>query len=296
MNQKAHRVSLMLSQRLGTVMASRTARLAACVAIGLAAAISVSNLPATVAQPAPKAPANTGQPAGPGFLIDFTKGHDKRTQYLADYEMDESWIKIAFSPRNIRFGKDGMTLELIKIGGRLPFSGSEFQRHGTYGYGRYEAVLTASDDPGAVTSFFVYTGSYWGDPHDEIDFEFVASKPREVHLNYFRNGTDDAIDIPLGFNASQSDHLYAFEWGPDSIRWYVDGVKIHEVTSASAKAGIPSTTGRVIANLWAGSGPATGWTGEPRFTVARAQYRCMSHVPAGQSGPQCSDTFIPPKP
>lgn len=208
--------------------------------------------------------------------------------------MDEDWIKITYSPRNIRFNKEGMTLELIKTGGRLPFSGSEWQRNGTFGYGRYEAILTASGDPGAVTSFFTYTGGYWGDPHDEIDFEFVASKPREVHLNYFRGGKDDAVDIPLWFNTSHGDHLYAFEWSADSIRWYVDGVKIREVTAATAKAGIPTTTGRVVANLWAGSGAATGWTGEPRFTVARAAFRCISHVPAGRAGPQCSDTFRPP--
>jgi endo-1,3-1,4-beta-glycanase ExoK len=278
----------------------RPARIAAGVAtcLTVAAIFSLSppkfDSPAS-AEPSPRAPSNTGAPAGPGFLIDFRQGPDRKTHYLADYEMNEDWIKIAYSPRNIRFGKDGMTLELIKTGGKLPFSGSEWQRNGTFGYGRYEAVLTASGDPGAVTSFFTYTGGYWGDPHDEIDFEFVASKPREVHLNYFRGGKDDATDIPLWFDTSKADHLYTFEWSPDSIRWYVDGVKIHEVTTATARAGIPTTTGRVIANLWAGSGAATGWTGEPRFIVTRAAFRCISHVPAGQAGAQCSDTFKPPK-
>jgi hypothetical protein len=271
------------------------AGVATCLTVAAIFALSPARFesPAT-AEPAPRAPANTGEPAGPGFLIDLRDGHDRRTQYLADYEMNEGWIKIAYSPRNIRFGKDGMTLELIKTKGRLPFSGSEWQRTGVYGYGRYEAVLKASGEPGAVTSFFTYTGDYWGDPHDEVDFEFVASKPNEVHLNYFRGGKDDAIDIPLWFNTSSGFHLYAFEWSPDVIRWYVDGVKVREVTAAAAKAGIPTTTGRVVANLWAGSGAATGWTGEPRFTVARAVFRCVSHVPARQVGPQCSDTFEPP--
>jgi endo-1,3-1,4-beta-glycanase ExoK len=275
----------------------RTARIAAGVAIGLAAAVSLSNLPALVqaaADPAPRSPANTGSPAGPAFLIDLARGHDKTTQYLADYRMDEDWIKIVYRPDNIRFDRTGMTLELTNTGGSPPFSGSEFQRKGNYGYGRYEAVLKASDAYGAVTSFFTHTGPYFDDPHDEVDFEFLGSMPRQVHLNYYKNGKDDSINVQLGFDASKDYHLYAFEWAPDSIRWFVDGEKIHEVTSQTAKPGIPSASGRVIANLWAGAGQAAEWTGAAQFMLARAAYRCISHVPLGSAGAQCSDTFRPP--
>jgi hypothetical protein len=274
----------------------RTVRFAAGTAIGLATAISLLNFPLSdvFAEPAPRMPANTGSPAGPAFLIDLTRGHDKSTQYLADYKMDEDWIKIVYKPANIQFDKAGMTLALVRTGGPLPFSGSEFQREGTYGYGRYEAVLKTSDASGAVTSFFTYTGSHFGDPHDEIDFEFVARTPRQVHVNYFRNGKDDAVNIPLGFDASQDYHLYAFEWSSDLIRWYVDGVTIREITSATARNGIPTASGRVIANLWAGVGPATEWTGDPQFKLAKAAYRCISHVPMGKTAAQCSDTFKPP--
>jgi endo-1,3-1,4-beta-glycanase ExoK len=273
-----------------------TVRVAAGLAVALAALLSVLNIPAVdsaSAKPAPKEAVNKGRPAGPAFLIDLAQGFDEMTQYLSDYSMDEDWIKIVYEPRNIRFDKTGMTLELTTRRGRLPFSGSEFQRNGTYGYGRYEAVLTASGAYGAVTSFFVYTGEYWDDPHDEIDFEFVARNPREVYLNYFRNGKNDPLSVPLWFDTSRGDHLYAFEWSPDSIRWYVDGVKIREVTNASAP-GIPITTGRVVANLWAGTGPSTGWTGKPQFRRAKAIYRCISHVPRDGTGAQCSDTFQKP--
>jgi beta-glucanase (GH16 family) len=245
------------------------------------------------AQESARAAKNTGGPAGPGFLLDFTKRQDSSAHYLADYEMDEEWIRIAYRSSNIDFGKDGMKLSLAKLPrGKLPFSGAEFQRNGTYGYGRYEAVLTAAEGYGAISSFFTYTGSHFGDAHDEIDFEFVAKSPRQVHLNHFQNGDEHPIDIPLWFNTAQAPHLYAFEWSPNAIRWYVDGVKIHEATSE-----IPTTSGRVMANLWAGTGSATSWTGDPRFTYTSASYRCISHVPMGKSGAQCSDTFkAPPRP
>jgi beta-glucanase (GH16 family) len=187
-----------------------------------------------------------------------------------------------------------MTLLLEKTGARIPFFGAEFQRTGNYGYGRYEAVLTATDAHGAVSSFFTHTDGYFDDPHDEIDFEFMGRNPRMVDLNYFRDGDSDALDIPLWFDSSERDHLYAFEWSPDSIRWFIDREMVREVKAADTKVGIPRASGRVIANIWAGSGGAAEWAGQPRFTRASATYRCISHVPIGKAGPQCSDSFTPP--
>jgi hypothetical protein len=272
---------------------------AACVgaAIGVAILVVTARLSAdqvASANPAPRAPLNTGSPPEPGFLADLTHGYDEETHYLSDYRMDENWIRIVYRPQNVRFDRSGMTLELYKTRKPLPFSGSEFQRKGMYGYGRYEVVLTPSRATGAVTSFFTYTGEFWGDPHDEIDFEFVAKRPREVYLNYFNNGENDPLSVPLWFDPSRGHHVYAFEWTPDSIRWYADGVKIREVTAANSPVGIPRTTGRVIANLWAGTGHSTGWTGKPNFSQTKASYRCMSHVPMGQTGRQCSDVYKPP--
>jgi hypothetical protein len=271
-------------------------RLAAGLAVAALAAVWFqidSSSWATMTAQAEPSPAsrNTGSPAGGAFLMDFRKAIDPRLRYLAEYEMDEEWIKIAYRERNIRFDQSGMTLTLSKSQGKLPFSGSEFQRSGTYGYGRYEVVMTASKHEGAVSSFFTYTGPTFGDPHDEIDFEFLGRTPRHVYVTHFNNSESEQVEIPLWFDVTKADHLYAFEWAPDSIRWYVDGVKIHEVDAGAAKVKIPTTTGRVIVNLWAGAGPTADWTGEAKFTHTAASYRCISHVPIGEIGPQCSDTF-----
>lgn len=288
-------------------------RAAAALGLGLAVACATLLRPAEVTDPftamadEPQKPAaakpaanprtNTGRPAGEAFLIDLKAGFNAETQYLSEYEMDTEWIKILYKPGNVRFNKDGMKLELRKTPGKLPFAGAEFQHVGFYGYGRYEAVLRASAEHGAISSFFTFTNDYQGDPHDEIDFEFVGKSPRQVHLNYFHKGASNPVDIPLWFDTAMADHLYAFEWTPDGIKWFVDGHQIHEVTMKTSDFGIPTTTGKVIANIWAGTGSATSWTGEPRFQLASAEYRCISHVPAGKSGKQCSDTFkAPPKP
>jgi beta-glucanase (GH16 family) len=251
-------------------------------------------------EPAPAAVAikNTGRAPGPAFLIDLSKGPDKDTQYLSNYDIHADWAEIGFRDSNIRFGKDGMTLYAERHHvDKLSYTSAEFQKTGFYGYGRYEVVMRSSNAVGVVSSFFTHTFSQFGDPHDEIDFEFIGRTQRSVHTNVFHDNDGDAVDVPLWFDPSAGEHLYAFEWSPDAVRWYVDNVKIREFTRAQAKGGLPTASSRVISNLWASSGQSEEWVGTPHFDSTAAFYRCMSHVPMGQKRPQCSDTFkAPPKP
>jgi len=237
-------------------------------------------------------PANSGRPAWGAFIVDFAKGHDEEAHLLTDWDIDASWLGVSYRARNIAYGQHGLSLVSRREASRVStHSSAEFQYVGAYGYGRYEAVLRASDAPGVVTAFFVYTGADRGEPHDEIDVEIIGRDPLSLHTNFFRNGKVSPIDIALGFNAAKGDHLYAFEWLPDSITWSVDGVPIRRVTADEAP--IPTTTGRVMASLWAANRSSVEWVGTPTFETATANVRCISHVPAGGTGRQCSDTFVP---
>jgi beta-glucanase (GH16 family) len=239
--------------------------------------------------------ANTGQPPGGAFIVDFTKGYDERTHTLADWYMDTGWLRAEFSPRNIRFDPAGMTLAVARHeGGRTDYLSSEFQRQGFYGYGRYEVVMRAAKMPGVVSSFFTHTDNYFGDDHSEIDFEFIGDRTREVHLSYHWKGNSTAVDYKVWFDTTEGLHLYAFEWLPDSLTWYIDGVQARRVEAATANPRIPSDSSRVLANIWAANQSIVEWVGKPQGAGASAYYRCMSHVPAGRSGPQCSDRFTPP--
>jgi beta-glucanase (GH16 family) len=225
-------------------------------------------------------------------LSDLRKGFDRDRHYKADYVMYAEWLDTGYKPGNVRFNSSGMTLVLEKKRiGRHKFTGSEFQQKGFYGYGRYEVIMTAPQGSGVVASFFTHTGEGFGDPHHEIDFEFLGRNPREVHLNYFSGKPAGSTPIALGFDASAGDHLYAFEWSPGSIRWFVDGRLVHAVSGEGAAVPIPTASSRVIANIWAPAGSSLQWAGFPRFSTAKAVYRCMSHVPLGATGRQCSEIF-----
>lgn len=237
---------------------------------------------------------NAGRPAEGAFLYDLTKGFHDETQVLSNWDIDADWLSVAYRSANARFGPKGLSLSARKQRTRISsYTSAEFQLAGFYGYGRYEVVMQAAEAEGVVSTFFVYSGPDMDDPHDEIDVELLGRSPRRVQLNHFGDSQKDPGDIQVWFDTTRGLHLYAFEWLPDSITWYADGIQIRRITSKTSSAPLPRTTGRVMMSVWAANRLSALWAGEPSFERSTAIYRCVSHVPMGKSGRQCSDTFKP---
>lgn len=186
--------------------------------------------------------------------------------------------------------KDGRLLLRLSDAGAAgrPYASGEYQTHRFFGYGRFEARIKAAAAPGIVTGFFTYTGpTFDGDPHHEIDFEFLGKAPRRVQLNYFTDGIGGReTNIDLGFDASEGFHLYAFEWRPDSIRWFVDGRLVHEETGA--RGPLPSVPGKIYLHLWAGK-DLDDWLGRFRYPghPLEAEVDCVAFRPLDSSAPGC---------
>ncbi len=164
----------------------------------------------------------------------------------------------------------------------------------TFGYGRYEAIMRPARGSGLVTAFFTYTGPTFGDPHDEIDIEFLGSDTTRIHFNYFRNGErGSAATFDLPFDASRTDRLYAFEWRPDGITWFVENEAIYSTVAGDGK--VPVAAGKVIFSAWTGKPYMAAWHGEPDFGAkASARFACISFTPLGETGQRCSDTYKRP--
>ena len=178
-----------------------------------------------------------------------------------------------WSAKNFRVSGGALELTLRKNGeGDAPpekateardYSCGELQTHKTYGYGTYEFRASAAAAPGLVSAFFTYVGPTPNEqkPHDEIDFEFLGKDMRAVQLNYFgaAQGHNEFM-APLGFDASETMANYAFEWRPDSIRWFINGKLVHE-TRAEADKPFPKTPGKIFLSLWA-SDTLEAWLGK----------------------------------
>lgn len=140
-----------------------------------------------------------------------------------------------------------------------PYASGEYATTQRYGYGKFEARLKAVKGEGVVTGFFTYGTDPDGTAH-EIDVEILGKDTTKLETNYFTKSVGmHSTVIPLGFDAADDFHDYAFEWSPDYIKWYVDGKLVH--TETGERGALPSTPGHIIANVW----PATktnGWAGD----------------------------------
>ena len=155
-----------------------------------------------------------------------------------------------FSPSQVTFSDSKMilTLDRDNSGSGYPYKGGEYRTTSFYGYGYYETKMKPAKNTGIISSFFTYTGPSDGNPWDEIDIEFVGKDTTKVQFNWFKNGKGGhEYYHNLGFDASQGYHTYGFDWQPNSITYYVDGVKVYTGTQE-----IPSTPGKIMMNIWPG--------------------------------------------
>ena len=214
--------------------------------------------------------------------------------YVSQHANDNSFQGGDWHPENVVAGPDGVRLDVTRTGNPAkPFALAEAQVTGTYGYGRYEVIMRPAKGSGLVSTFFIFTGPPFGDPHDEIDIEFVGRDTDIVEFNYFRKGkTGHNARIKLPFDAALEDHLYAFDWTPDGIRWYIDGKLYYQTPEGDTN--LPEKPGRIYFSNWTGIPQLRQWHGDPDFGErGSAYYSCISFTPLGENSRRCADIYRP---
>ncbi|MCK0168490.1 family 16 glycosylhydrolase [Jannaschia sp. S6380] len=224
------------------------------------------------------------------------------SRFVAGERLDDGWQVSHFTIRSNGFRTawvrdavgwfdDALSLSLVPSPdeAETEFHGAEVQRRLRTHYGRYEVEMTAARGEGVISSFFTYTGPFYGDPQDEIDLEFLGRDTTRVWVTRFAKGAPlPGQWVDLGFDAAEGSHVYAFDWSPEEIVWYADGRELFRVHADDTA--IPDIPGRIMFNIWAGGEAQADWSGvAPGDVKARALYRCVSYRPPGSDAPMCSD-------
>ena len=111
--------------------------------------------------------------------------------------------------------------------------------------------------------------------YSEIDImEFLGHEPNILYatLHYCtfdgeKRTSSGKWEGPVDY--SKDFHIYALEWEPDSIRWYIDGQLLHATTD-----GIPHTPHYLILNTAIGG----VWPGNPDSTTSFPQFQDIDYV------------------
>lgn len=178
--------------------------------------------------------------------------HDSALFEIANGWSNGQMFDCTWRAHNITFEDGIMKLRIDDDGENASpkWSGAEYRSRKFYHYGLFEVRMKPIKNDGVVSSFFIYTGPSDNNPWDEIDIEFLGKDTTKIQFNYFTDGQGNHEFVyDLGFDASEDFHTYAFEWRPDSITWYVDGEPVHTATE-----NIPVTPGKVMMNVWPGTG------------------------------------------
>ncbi|MGN1224128.1 MAG: glycoside hydrolase family 9 protein, partial [Ruminococcus sp.] len=181
---------------------------------------------------------------------------------------------------NATFQDSALNLTIDKdTSGQYNYSGAEYRTTDFYSYGYYETSMQAIKNDGVVSSFFTYTGPSDNNPWDEIDVEILGKDTTKVQFNYYTNGTGNhEYMYDLGFDASTGYHTYGFDWQKDSITWYVDGKAVYTATQD-----IPSTPGKIMMNVWPGTGVDAWLKPYDGTTPLTAKYQWVTYNESGRN-------------
>ncbi len=172
------------------------------------------------------------------------------------------------------------------------FKGAEYRTKDTYLYGRFEVRMKSAHREGMLASFFTYfdgTGIW-----NEIDLEIMGRYDDDVQFNVIAPTQSNHVGhVPMSSSPHQNYHIYAFEWTPAYVSWFVDGVEVLKQTGSHIQT--LTQAQKIMMNIW--NPQYENWAGKfyPEALPAFAFYDWVSYYTytpgSGNYGTDNSFTF-----
>jgi hypothetical protein len=108
------------------------------------------------------------------------------------------------------------------------YKGAELRTKEAYVYGRFETSYKPPKGNGMLASFFTYHEIETSVEWNEIDFEILGRYDHDVQVTSIGPGQKTRNSHQyVPYNTHEDYHQYAFEWTPDYIAWFIDGVEYY---------------------------------------------------------------------
>ena len=135
-----------------------------------------------------------------------------------------------------------------------PYRGAEYRTINEFLYGRFEVKMKTAVGSGIVSSFFTID-DYWANGQSstsnwrEIDFEALGNLTNAVQTNIITAyETHHEEIINTLFYPYESFHVYAFEWTPVSIKFFIDGELVRQ--DYNDYVSTHNTGQKIMMNIW----------------------------------------------
>ncbi len=139
------------------------------------------------------------------------------------------------------------------------YKGAEYRTKESYTYGRFEVKMKSAQREGMLASFFTYyDGAGSSANWNEIDIEILGRYKNEVQFNTITPGqTNHVRSHFVNFNPALDLHIYAIEWTPNYVAWFIDGEEVYRQTGAHIQT--LTHPQKIMMNIWNPS--STNWVG-----------------------------------
>lgn len=170
---------------------------------------------------------------GSGFSDDFGVFDESRWS-KGDHGLGRSHL----DPANVDVKDSKLRLKLPA----RTTDGAEISSDSLYGHGSYEARIKVPRDESSITGFFLY---YPPDRMSEVDVEIFNDRSRKVMFTYYSGGAKVSETAKLPFDPTRDFHDYRFDYGPNELKFYVDGK-----LAQTLRGDMPEAPQRLYVNAW----------------------------------------------
>ena len=143
--------------------------------------------------------------------------------------------------------------------------GGELRSIESYVFGRFEVRMKPAHGDGYVSSFFTYHDFWeifngnWETFINEIDIEFTGNLDNSVQFTTHHPGPWSMTEIlATSFNPFDEYQDYAFEWTPNSVKWFINDIEVYSQNGMDVIDLIYPQ--KIMMNLWAAI--YEDWVGE----------------------------------
>lgn len=177
--------------------------------------------------------------------LSATNTNEQQAYAPANVTVNNGLLNIAARKETVTVGTKTYyyTSGLIETGGDQYGYPNKF----TFQYGYMEARIKIPSGQGLWPAFWLWPANYQDPPETDI-MEIIGSRPQENNMTIHSTSGDTGY-VYTGPDFSQGFHIYASEWTPTYIAWFVDGVEVARFSDASR---VPQQPMYLLLNLAVG--------------------------------------------
>jgi len=133
------------------------------------------------------------------------------------------------------------------------YKGAEIRTNESFLYGKFEVKMKSADASGMLISFFTFYDSPDFEKNwNEIDIEILGRYQNEIQFNSITAGPSGRLPHEkrhvLDYNPHEDFHVYAFEWTPTYIAFFVDGQEVFKQADEWVKT--MNRKQKIMMNIW----------------------------------------------